>query len=97
MEDSVISERWYLQYDKKTFKAILQVIKVESIIDSAFVLQETPGLLPVLNVDNKDKDINKNKSRKGKEKVNDKGIIKNLDTNLVILIHPKGMWAKHFT
>ena len=108
-KDSVISEKWNLEYGERSealSEAIIRIVRVETIIDSAFVMQETPGLLPIIktlpifNIGKKDNGKNKsrNKNKKGKENENEKEkeketekeIKKHEDTILVILIHPKG-------
>jgi hypothetical protein len=52
-EDSVLTERWYMEYatqNENNKTAVLHVIDIESIYDSVYVIQETPGLLPILEL-----------------------------------------------
>jgi hypothetical protein len=52
-EDSVLTEKWYLEYENRRNEphqhAILRVIEIESIHDSIYVVQETPGFHPILD------------------------------------------------
>lgn len=88
-EDSVLTEVFYLDYDKlpnfieKTIKkdekdkgiisnATITVIDIKTISDSCYVVQESPGLLPVIS------------------SIDD-------DTNQVILVKHRSTWGKCFT
>ena len=47
LNDSVLTERWNLEYNKD--KAVLRVVPIESIIDSVYVMQQTPGFIPIID------------------------------------------------
>jgi hypothetical protein len=63
-DDSVLTERWNLEYKEETIHnnqkglvAQFRAVEIETIHDSVFVMQETPGLLPILDPDNGDTDL----------------------------------------
>ena len=47
LNDSVLTERWHLEYNKNN--AVLRVVPIESIIDSVYVIQQTPGFIPIID------------------------------------------------
>jgi hypothetical protein len=51
-DDSVLTERWKLEYKKENvnlWESVLRIIDIETIMDSVYVMQETPGFLPLLD------------------------------------------------
>jgi hypothetical protein len=62
-KDSVLSEIWYLEYEKpkrnnsNERNAIITTVEIDSLSDSCYVVQETPGLLPILNIDKEDTNL----------------------------------------
>jgi hypothetical protein len=63
IKDSALSEIWYLEYEKprrtnpNERKAMISIIDVESITDSCYVVQETPGLLSVIDTIKKETNL----------------------------------------
>ena len=49
LNDSVLTERWHLEYKKD--KAVLRVVPIESIIDSVYVMQQTPDFIPIIDTE----------------------------------------------
>ena len=54
-DDSVLTERWYLEYNKNK-EAVLRIVPIHSIIDSVYVMQQIPGYLPVIEKEKKSKE-----------------------------------------